>query len=129
VRRARQRPLAPAVLLPTRDLEVKHPLAVALEAEVARFDDAGVHRPHRDLVYIRTLHGGEIGPAGGVLRVTVRPEGRGTAVRRMKANWFEPGMALRLHTPLFANLAFEPVRLWAVGRARRVPGSARRASR
>ena len=45
-----QGPLDPAVLIAQRDLQVKDLLAVALEAEVPRLDDAGVNRTDRDLV-------------------------------------------------------------------------------
>ena len=50
VRAADQRPLDPAVLVAERDLQVKDLLAVALEAEMPRFDDAGVNGTDRDLV-------------------------------------------------------------------------------
>ena len=47
---ADQGPLDPAVLVAQRDLQVKDLLAVALEAEMPRFDDARVNRTDRDLV-------------------------------------------------------------------------------
>ena len=38
------------MLIAERDLQVKDLLAVALEAEMSRLDDAGVNRTDRDLV-------------------------------------------------------------------------------
>ena len=50
VRPADERPLDPAMLVAQRDLQVKDLLAVALEAEMPRLDDAGVNGTDRDLV-------------------------------------------------------------------------------
>jgi hypothetical protein len=43
------------MLVTQRYLEMKHVLAMALEAEVAGLYHAGVHRPDGDLVDFRTL--------------------------------------------------------------------------
>ncbi len=58
---ADQRALDAAVLVAERDLEVEDVLAVALEAEVAGLDDAGVHRADRDLVDLLALDAVEVG--------------------------------------------------------------------
>ena len=65
VRAADERPLDAAVLVAERDLEVEDLLAVALEAEVPRLDDAGVDRADRDLVDLLALDAVEVGDADG----------------------------------------------------------------
>ena len=60
MRAAGERLLDAAVLVAERDLEVQHLLARALEAEVPRLDDAGVHRPDGDLVDLAALHAEEL---------------------------------------------------------------------
>ena len=50
-----QQPLDAAMLVAEHDLEKQHLLAVGLKAEVSRLDDAGVHRPDRDLVDLLPL--------------------------------------------------------------------------
>ena len=62
-RAADQGPLDAAVLVAQRDLQVEDVLAVALEAEVARLDDAGVDRPDGDLVDLLALDPEEVGHA------------------------------------------------------------------
>ena len=62
---------------------MEHSLAVALEAEMPRLDDAGMHRPDRDLVDLR---------AGD--RKEIRVADRRPA--RWKAHRLEPRMAFRL---------------------------------
>src|ERR1051326_3541123 len=47
-----QQPLHAAMLVAEHDLKREHLLAVGLEAEVSRLDDAGVYRPDRDLVQL-----------------------------------------------------------------------------
>ena len=47
-----QQALDSPVLIAEHDLEEEHFLAVCLEAEMPRFDDARVHRPHGDLVHL-----------------------------------------------------------------------------
>src|SRR5439155_18862262 len=55
VRPAYQAALRPTVLVAQRNLQVEDLFAVALEAEVARLDDAGVDRADRDLVDLLAL--------------------------------------------------------------------------
>ena len=72
-RAAGERPLDPAVLVAERDLEVEHVLAVALEAEVAGLDDAGVDRPDRHLVDLVAVDAVEVGDPDRTAR---EPPGR-----------------------------------------------------
>ena len=91
VRPADQRALDAAVLVAERDLQVEDLLAVALEAEVARLDDAGVHRADRDLVDLLALDPVEVGHAGGGAASAVPAPGVvARAVRRMEADRLEP---------------------------------------
>ena len=53
----------PAMLVAERDLQVKDLLAVALEAEMSRLDDAGVNRADRDLVDLLAFNPEEVGDA------------------------------------------------------------------
>ena len=78
----------PAVLVAEDDLEGEDVLAVALEAEVTRLDDAGVHRPHRDLVDLLALHAEErvvAGDGGWGSRRDPRGRPRARAVARSGA--------------------------------------------
>ena len=63
VRAADQRPLHAAMLIAERDFQVKHVLAVALEAEVPRLDDARVDGADGDLVDLVALDAVEVGHA------------------------------------------------------------------
>ena len=51
------------MLIAQGDFQVIDGLAVALEAEVARLDDSGMHRADRDLVDLLAFHGEEVGHA------------------------------------------------------------------
>ena len=76
---ADQGALDAAVLVAERDLEVEHVLAVALEAEVARLDDAGVHRADRDLVDLLALDAEEVRDADcGAAPAPRGPDERGS---------------------------------------------------
>ncbi len=59
-----QEPFNPPVLIAQLDFQVKHTLADAVETKMAGLDHAGVHRPHRHLVDLFTLH--------SVVRVSAR---------------------------------------------------------
>src|SRR5579863_8897947 len=107
VRPAAQRAFDAAVLVPQRNLEMDHTLAVAVEAEMAGLDDAGMHRPHRHLMDLRAGDREEIGLADG--RAAAR-----------KADRFQPGMALRLDVPLLADFPLEIMRRRASRGERRV---------
>src|SRR5205814_2080809 len=49
-RSAAQCPLDAAMLITQRDLQMDHPLPMAVEAEMAWLDDPGMHRADRDFV-------------------------------------------------------------------------------
>ena len=98
-------------------------LAVALETEVARLDDASVDRPDRHFVNFLAAYAVEIGHANGGRLVGRAAPGVFTCLtclRRpialVKAHRFPPGMAFGDEAPLLAELAFEQVHLGAVGR-------------
>lgn len=77
---------------------MKHLLAVALEAEMARLYHAGVHRPHGHLVHLAAVHGKIVGRAGG---------GAG----RIEAHRLQPRVAFRPHAGLLVVLPLEEVHL------------------
>ena len=56
--RLQSAPLDSAMLIAERDLQMKHMLAVTLETEVPRLDDAGMNGPDRDFVGPRYLRRG-----------------------------------------------------------------------
>ena len=86
-----ERTLDTAVLVAERDLQVQHPLAVALEAEMARLDHAGVHGPDRDLVDLVAFDAEEVGDAD---------RRGGTAARRgLEPHRLEPRVASVTRTP------------------------------
>ena len=121
VRAADERPLHAAVLVAERDLQVQDVLAVTLEAEVAGLDDPGMHGADGDLVHLLAFDPEEIHDAGrNRCVVRVRPAVVTRPVGAVKADSFQPGVPQWPHAPLLGHLAFEPVRLRAVGRQRRI---------
>ena len=112
-----KRSLDSAMLVAERDLQVEDVLAVALEAEVARLDDAGVNRADGDLVDLLAFDPEEVSRrrSAGSARPRRRPPGVvAGAVGAMKPDRLEPGMPLGNDPPLLGDLALEPVRLRAV---------------
>jgi hypothetical protein len=97
-----------AMLVPEHDLEKEHLLAVRLEPEVTRLDDACVHRSHRDFVHLLALHAVERIRCS-IVRLEV-PTGR-RMVGRMTPDSLEPRMTLGNHAALLGQLALEPRRL------------------
>src|SRR5262249_61218766 len=81
------------------DLEMEDVLAVDLEAEVARLDHAGVHRPDRHFVQLLARH-------------------REEALLQPRAHRLEARMTERAHLPLAEDLALEAVHLRAAARGR-----------
>ena len=122
VRPADQGPLDAAMLVAERDLQVEDLLAVALEAEMPRLDDAGVNRADRDLVDLLAFDPEKVGDADdrGLARLPA-PRVVAGAVRAMKANRLEPGMAFGTDPVLLGELPLEEVDLRAVGRQRGKP--------
>ena len=66
VRAASERRLHAAMLIAERDLQVQHFFAGALEAEMARLDDAGVDRADRDFVNLAAIHAKEFAVGGRI---------------------------------------------------------------
>ena len=97
MRAARERLLDAAMLVAERDFQVQHLLARALEAEMARLDDAGVHGTDGDFVNLAAVHAEELAVGG---RVAVCPPHR-----------LEPRMALGREAVLLPDFALEQVRL------------------
>ena len=126
---ADQGPLDATVLIAQRDLQVKDLLAMALEAEVPRFDDAGVNGTDRDLVDLLAFDAEKIRDADD--RSFVRlpaPRVVAGAIRAMEANRLEPGMPLGTDPVLLGKFPLEEVDLRAVGRQRRETGPSRGSS-
>ena len=94
-----QRPLDAAVLVAERDLEVEHLLAVALEAEVAGLDDAGVdgaRPPPRGSR--RPRPGSSPSPRPPARSPSRRPR-RGRRYGGMEPHRLEPGVPLAARSP------------------------------
>ena len=111
-----QQALHAAMLVAEHDLEKQHLLAVRLEAEVRRLDNAGVDRTDRDLVHLLAVDAKERVGFG------VEDEGRApgrTVIRQMATQGFEPRVPVGHHGTLLRNLALEGVCLgtvWSEGR-------------
>ena len=103
MRAADERPLDAAVLVAERDLQVQHLLAGALEAEVPRLDDAGMHRARPRPRGSRRLRRGRTRPSAGRVAVgraapasaTDGPRARGRAAPRPRARTGAPAGASR----------------------------------
>ncbi len=107
VRAKGERALDSAVLVAERDLEVEDLLAVALEAEVSRLDDPGVHGADGHLVHLLALDAIEVGYADRGDLVRVPPRG-------LKAHRLEPWVSRRNDAPQLGELALEEVHLGAL---------------
>src|SRR5207249_4150149 len=94
-----------AMLIAERDFEMDHPLAMAVEPEMAGLDDPGMHRSDCNLMDLGTRDREEIRIAD------CRAAG-------WKAHRLQPGMALRLDIALLADLPLEVMRCRAVRRER-----------
>ena len=107
------------MLIAQRDFQVKHLLAVALKAEMARLDDAGVDRADRDLVNFLPLDAVKVHHAddGTLVRITAPGVVTGP-IRRVEPHRLEPRMPVGPHAELLGNLALEKVNL------RDIPASA-----
>ncbi len=105
-------PFHASVLIAQRDFQMEHVFAVALEAKMSGFDDAGVDRPHRHLVNLRPFDAVEVGHAGNQ-RFVFRPAPGVVAapVGAVISDGLEPGMALGAKSELFADLALEQMHL------------------
>jgi hypothetical protein len=89
--------------------------AVALEAEMARFDDSGMDRPDGHLVNFLSLHPVEVGDADDRdLSDLPAPSIVPGPVRGMEPDWLEPRVPGWAHPILFGNFPLEEVDLRAV---------------
>ncbi|EKD36031.1 MAG: hypothetical protein ACD_75C01669G0002 [uncultured bacterium] len=97
----------PAMLIAELDLQGKDLFAGTLKAEMAGFDDAGVNRPHRDLVDSLAFNL-KVGVVAGNILVVIIAENIGRpAIVGMVTNHFQPGVVLRGNAVLFGNLPLE----------------------
>src|SRR5262249_27078206 len=111
-RPAGESPLDTPVLVAERDLQVKDLFAMALEAEMPRFDDAGVDGAHGHFVDLLPLDAVVVGDADdrGFRGLPV-PGVVAGAVRGMVADRLRPGVPFRTHAVLLGHLALEEVDL------------------
>ncbi len=111
VRATRKRSFDTPVLVSEADLEKEDLLAMALEAEMPRLDDTGVHRTDADLVDLGAVDAEVVhdrGQAGEAIR-----RRRAAAVEaRRGAHRLGPWVAKRLRADLLRYLAFEELHLW-----------------
>src|SRR5262249_28503522 len=97
---AEQRPLDAAVLVAQGYFQMVNLFAVALKAEMPRFDDAGVDRADRHLVNFLSRDAVIVGDADGRrLATRAAPGVMAGAVGWVKADGLEPGMPLRTQAP------------------------------
>src|SRR5207253_6881514 len=95
VRSAHECTLNPAMLIAKGNFQVEDVLAVALETKMSRLNDAGVHRPHCYLVDFFPFNAVEVRHANDRrCAFPVLPNLVTGAIRLVKADWLEPGMAL-----------------------------------
>ena len=90
------------MLVAELNLEVPHDLAVALEAKVAGFDDAGMHGPDGDFMDPRSFDTEEgVGAESRRLPFALRGE------IRVLAQGLQPRMSLRFDPVLLEELPLE----------------------
>jgi len=106
------------MLVPEVNLQVEHPLSVALEAEVTRFDYAGMHRSDGDLVDARSADLEE--RVGRIVFTTT-----GLSELGMAAQCFQPGVTLGTNPVLLEELTLEGLGLRERRRHRRYAAGAR----
>src|SRR5262249_32980956 len=97
-------------------------LAVALETEMSRLDDARVNRADRHLVNLFALDAVEVRDANqGRLARLPAPGVLSGTIRSVKTDRLEPGMAFRVNARLLGDLPLEEMNLRAIGRQRSEP--------
>ncbi len=110
MRAAAQQLLEAAMLETEGDFQMHDLLAVALEAEMAGFDDPGMDRADRHLVNFFPLHPVEAHIAGDGMPSRVAPPGVGTGTPGvMEAHRLEPGMPLGQDGELLGDFPLEEV--------------------
>ena len=88
---------------------MKYHFAMALETEMPRLNDAGVHRTHGNFVHFFALDLIEVGHADE-RRFAVRAEHRSHGRRRkrlLKTNWFPPRVAFGADAELLADFGVD----------------------
>ena len=129
VRPAHEGLLDAAMLVAQRDLQVRDLLAMTLEAEMARFDDAGMHGADRDLVDLFALDAVVVHDADQRMPRRPLPGVVAGPVRGVEADRLEPRMFQRPHAKLLRDLALEQVDLRTCGRQRWVSVAVERGGR
>src|SRR6185369_5730803 len=120
VRSADQGLFNAAVLETEGDLQAEDLFAMALETEMPRLDDPGVHRPHRHLVNLIPLdpvvrHDSRQEPVA----VKVVPKGAFLAEGSVEPDRLNPRVPLRRKEALFGDLPLKKVQLRAIRCKRR----------
>ena len=110
----RQRSLDAAVLVSQRDLEVIDIFTVALESEMARFDNACMNGPDGDLMDFRSVHLEKLRNAHRIGCCSEQPFA--FTIGRWKRIGLSQGCPDGHNSPLLGNFPLEPVRLRTVGR-------------
>src|SRR5260370_17270073 len=114
---ADERPFDTSVLVAEGDLQMEDLLAMALEAEVARLDDARVHGSHGYLVHLVALDAVKVhDPDDGHLTVGTAPRVAAWPRRPHEAHGLKPRVAARNNAPLLGDLSLEEVHLGALRR-------------
>ena len=114
-----ERALHAAVLIAKGDLQVEDVLAVALEAEVSRLDDAGVDGTDGDLVDLVPLDAVEVHHADDGARLCLRSWPASSALTvAWKRTGLSQGWPSGADPPLLGDFPLEEVDLRAVGRHR-----------
>src|SRR5216683_664390 len=102
----------PPMLVAKRYLQMKNIFAVALETEMAGFDDSRMHGAYRDFVNLGSGHREEISDSRNwCWRCIV-----GGPVGRVKSNRLQPRMPFRTNLPLLGDFTLEPMSLRAFER-------------
>src|SRR4051812_30458967 len=116
--------LYPTMLVAKGNLQMQHLLSVALETEVARFNNTRVDWPDGNLMHLFSFDTEEIGDTReDPFVLIVRPDLAVGAIGGMEADGLEPGVPCRLYSPLFGDLPLKPVRLRAVRSKSRIVSS------
>src|SRR4051812_28010021 len=85
---------------------------MTLKAKVTRLDHSGVDWSNGHFMYFRTMHVKKRpNTREDVCLTRLWPQCRSRTIRCMEANRLEPGMSLRMNSPLFRDLALKPMRL------------------
>src|SRR5579875_65554 len=96
------------MLIAQRNFQMQNSFTAAFKAKMAGLDNPGVHGADCDRVDFLPVNLEKLGYARERrIRTMVR------SIGRLKAQRFQPGMALRLDVPLLGDFALEPMCLRA----------------